>query len=188
MMASAWRRRRNSTVLAGLLLIVATMGTLAYYSVPLYRLFCEVTGFGGTTRAAKAGPAMAVDREITVRFDANVASGLPWRFAAPTPVPLRPGEEREFTVSFFVDPGLAGDPNAKDVSTVTLSYTFFDQGMEAHDRYMRENGISYRRGPPAVDTAAAVHAPAGSNPVISARTDGSRGATPGRVRQPSADK
>src|SRR3546814_2579483 len=88
------RRQRNLKVLAGVLLIPMAMGTLVYYSVPLYQLFCDVTGFGGTTRAAQAAPTTVIDREITVRFDANVASGLPWRFTAPKPVKLRLGEER----------------------------------------------------------------------------------------------
>src|SRR3546814_17797980 len=94
MMAPLQRRRRNATVVASLLLIVTGMVVLVYYSAPLYRLFCDVTGFGGTTRVAQAVPTGVIDREITVRFDANIASGLPWRFVAPEPVRLRLGEER----------------------------------------------------------------------------------------------
>ncbi len=188
------RRRRNRIVVAGLILIVVGMGTLVYYSVPLYRLFCEVTGFGGTTQAAQSIPTEIVDREVTVRFDANVSSGLPWQFIAPKPVKVRlgeegvvsykgknigvkpylgtatfnvtpfkagrhfnkiecfcfteqllqPGEEKEFPVSFFVDPALAKDINANEVTTITLSYTFFDQGINARDRYMREHNILSR--------------------------------------------
>src|SRR3546814_14087389 len=89
------RRQRNLKVLAGVLLIPMAMGTLVYYSVPLYQLFCDVTGFGGTTRAAQAAPTTGIDREITVRFDANVASGLTWRFTAPKAVKLGRGEEGE---------------------------------------------------------------------------------------------
>ena len=99
-MTPSQRRRRNTTVVAGLLLILTAMGTLVYYSAPLYRLFCEATGFGGTTRAVQAGSATIKDREITVRFDANVAPDLPWHFTAPKPVKLRLGEERVVAVSY----------------------------------------------------------------------------------------
>src|SRR3546814_18115640 len=88
------RRQRNLKVLAGVLLIPMAMGTLVYYSVQLYQLFCDVTGFGGTTRAAQAAQTTVIDREITVRFDYNVASGLPWSFTAPKPVKLRLRDER----------------------------------------------------------------------------------------------
>ena len=53
---------------------------LAYASVPLYDLFCKVTGFDGTPVARDANPAEVIDRSIAVRFDANVAPGLNWRF------------------------------------------------------------------------------------------------------------
>src|SRR3546814_18412305 len=82
------RRQRNLKVLAGVLLIPMAMGTLVYYSVPLYQLFCDVTGFGCTTRAAQAAPTPVIDREITVRLAANAASGMPRRFH-PTP-PVKP--------------------------------------------------------------------------------------------------
>lgn len=51
----------------------------AYAAVPLYKLFCQVTGFGGTTSVAAAAPKVALARTIDVRFDGNV-SGLPWTF------------------------------------------------------------------------------------------------------------
>lgn len=64
----------------------ATMLGLAYASAPLYSLFCQVTGFGGTTQKADKAPDQTTDVAITVRFDANIDSGLPWRFHAKEPV------------------------------------------------------------------------------------------------------
>ncbi len=60
--------------------IFAGMLGMAYAAVPLYDLFCRVTGFGGTPMVAKSAPATAGDRRFTVRFDANVSPGLNWRF------------------------------------------------------------------------------------------------------------
>lgn len=79
------KARRNGAVALTLAGVVAGMVGLAYASVPLYRLFCQVTGFGGTTQRADASQlaALSVDaegRSFTVRFDANVNSQLPWRF------------------------------------------------------------------------------------------------------------
>jgi cytochrome c oxidase assembly protein subunit 11 len=68
--------------LSALLLVLAMVG-LGYASVPLYRLFCQVTGFGGTTQrvdAAVADSVPVLSKTITVRFDSNVNSGLPWSF------------------------------------------------------------------------------------------------------------
>lgn len=58
----------------------AGMVGAAYASVPLYELFCQVTGYGGTTQRAEAAPAAISDKQVTVRFDGNVAKGLPWTF------------------------------------------------------------------------------------------------------------
>jgi len=60
--------------------VVVGMVGLAYASVPLYRLFCQVTGFGGTTQRAEAAPEKTVDRRMTILFDANTAPSLPWTF------------------------------------------------------------------------------------------------------------
>src|SRR3546814_10785789 len=53
---------------------------LAYASVPLYDLFCRVTGFGGTTQVATAESDRMLDRVVTLRFDSNVKPALSWKF------------------------------------------------------------------------------------------------------------
>jgi cytochrome c oxidase assembly protein subunit 11 len=73
-------RRRDLLVAASCGLFAAGMVGMAYAAVPLYDWFCRSTGFGGTPIIAKAAPDHVLDRTITVRFDANVAAGLPWRF------------------------------------------------------------------------------------------------------------
>ncbi len=59
---------------------VAMMVGVSFAAVPLYSWFCRTTGFGGTTQVAKAAPDQISGRVITVRFDSNVAPGLPWSF------------------------------------------------------------------------------------------------------------
>ena len=59
--------------------IVAAMVGLAFASAPIYRAFCAATGFGGTPLRAERAPG-PVPGQISVRFDANVHPGLPWRF------------------------------------------------------------------------------------------------------------
>ncbi len=82
--------RRTALACAGL--AVGMVG-LAYASVPLYDLLCRVTGFDGTPIVRASNGSSVVDRTITVRFDANVSPGLPWRFAPETPeVKVRLGE------------------------------------------------------------------------------------------------
>jgi cytochrome c oxidase assembly protein subunit 11 len=53
---------------------------VAFGAVPLYQLFCQVTGFGGTTQVAEAAPTEIGDRVITIRFNADISRDLPWRF------------------------------------------------------------------------------------------------------------
>lgn len=94
--ATAKRRRTPRRDLVVALLCGACVGLMvgaAYAAVPLYDLFCRVTGFGGTPQVAQAAPAIVLDRTITVRFDANIAGGLPWRFTPEvTSVEVKLGE------------------------------------------------------------------------------------------------
>ena len=71
----------NRTTRTGLLaaFLAATMVGVSFAAVPLYQLFCEVTGFGGTPVRAETAPG-AVAGEVGVRFDANIDPRLPWRF------------------------------------------------------------------------------------------------------------
>ena len=171
-------RRRDLLVAGSAGAFAAMMVGMAYAAVPLYDWFCRTTGFGGRTQVATSAPGSMLDRKITVRFDANVGPGLPWRFAPErtsiearlgevvtvdylvvneaaretvglatynvTPLNigayfqkincfcftdqrLKPGEKREMTVVFYVDPALAKDADGADVNTITLSYSFFPQ-------------------------------------------------------------
>jgi cytochrome c oxidase assembly protein subunit 11 len=74
------RRHRNRATVAALTAIIALMTMLVAFSVPLYRLFCSATGFGGTTQRADAAMGAVGNRAVTVRFSTDVAPGLPWRF------------------------------------------------------------------------------------------------------------
>jgi cytochrome c oxidase assembly protein subunit 11 len=76
---------QNRNLRVGLMALAgaAAMLGLGFASVPLYRIFCEVTGFGGTTRRvdeAQAATVKSVGKTISVRFDANVERGMPWSF------------------------------------------------------------------------------------------------------------
>jgi cytochrome c oxidase assembly protein subunit 11 len=169
-------RRRDFAVAAACGVFVATMIGAAYAAVPFYNWFCRATGFQGTTQVAAAPPANVLDRKVKVRFDANVAGNLPWRFAPDqtavevrigevvtvgytvvnesaretvgeasytvtpptvgayfskincfcfTEQRLKPGEKRDMTVVFFVDPALAKDAEQNNLDSITLSYTMY---------------------------------------------------------------
>lgn len=60
--------------------VVALMIGASFAAVPFYNWFCRTTGFGGTPQVATAAPPHALDRKLAIRFDSNVAPGLPWRF------------------------------------------------------------------------------------------------------------
>ncbi len=174
--ASPRRRLRVAATLASLLAAVGGMTVLVSYSVTLYRLFCEVTGAGGTTQRVATDTATVSDRTVVVDFNTDVAPNLPWRFAPMQKrVRVRLGEDTlvffeaenlsdhdivghatfnvtpdaagpyfkkiqcfcfteerlaahakvQMPVDFFVDPRFATDPDGRDVSHITLSYTFF---------------------------------------------------------------
>jgi cytochrome c oxidase assembly protein subunit 11 len=71
---------QNRRVAFMAMLLAASMLGLAFASVPLYRLFCQVTGFGGTTQVAEQLPTEASGPTLTIRFDANIDSALAWNF------------------------------------------------------------------------------------------------------------
>lgn len=72
--------RRNRIVGLVCFCMFGSMIGAAYAAVPLYQLFCQVTGYGGTTQRADASSDVVIDRKITVRFDGNVNPALHWRF------------------------------------------------------------------------------------------------------------
>ncbi|RUN77095.1 cytochrome c oxidase assembly protein [Sphingomonas sp. TF3] len=154
---------------------ICFMSGLGWASIPLYRLFCQATGLNGTTQRGLVAPG-AVNRQIRIDFDTNVAPHMPWKFAPEHPSEtvdiggrdmafftatntsdhpitgtatynvtpaqagkyftkiqcfcftqqtLKPGETARMPVIFFVDPKILADPDASDVQTITLSYTFY---------------------------------------------------------------
>ncbi|WP_341704666.1 cytochrome c oxidase assembly protein [Ferrovibrio sp.] len=183
-------RRSNARVALICAAVAVTMVGGAFASAPLYSLFCRVTGFAGTPLRATAAPGVAdpAERTITVRFNADTAPGMPWKFQpVQRTVTVRPGEEMlifyratnptarpvmgqaafnvtpekagqyfnkiacfcfteqrlapgqtvDMPVSFFVDPQLLKDPLTRDISEITLSYTFFrmpDEEKRVSDR------------------------------------------------------
>lgn len=168
-------RGKRITVIC-LLTVIGAMSVLTAYSTELYKVFCRVTGYGGTTQIAQGTTGRVVDRWITVRFNTDTNSNLPWRFepeqdavkvrageqalaffraqshadktlvgvatfnVTPAKVgkyfnktecfcfseqTLDPGQSADMPVQFFIDPAIVDDPDLDDVSTITLSYTFF---------------------------------------------------------------
>ena len=160
-----------------LLAVIFIMGSLAWASVPLYDLFCRVTGFGGTTSTSDHGSDVILDQIMTIKFDASKTRDMPWEFKAveremdikigetglafyeaynPTDrvvagsanynvfpydagsffvkidcfcfeeQVLQPGERVQMPVSFYVDPEIVDDRDAKFAKHITLSYTFHE--------------------------------------------------------------
>lgn len=101
--------RKTFTALTAALVAVGMVG-LAYAAVPLYSLFCRVTGYGGTTQVAEAAPGAVGERLMTVRFDASVERGMPWDFRpAQREVVVRIGEQ---TLAHYV----ASNPTARPIT------------------------------------------------------------------------
>ena len=102
-------------VLAGIFLI---MLGLSYASVPLYDLFCRVTGFGGTTQVSKEAPKIVLDKTIQLRFDTNVQSDLSWSFDIEEKLMnIKPGKvyKVQFNVENF------GNTSASGVASYNVS-------------------------------------------------------------------
>ena len=170
-------KRANAKVaMFGAGLALSMVGA-AYAAVPLYQLFCQVTGYGGTTREAAAPSDVVLDKSIRIRFDASKDRDMPWEFkplqkdmtlkigetglafyeaynptdrvvagtasynVAPfaagsffikidcfcfTEQVLQPGERVTMPVTFYVDPEIVDDDEAKYARAITLSYTFHE--------------------------------------------------------------
>jgi cytochrome c oxidase assembly protein subunit 11 len=85
--------RRNLAIAGACGALVASMVGAAYAAVPLYNWFCRTTGFAGTPQVAAAAPNRIVERALKIRFDANVAGGLPWKFEPEEPsIEVKVGE------------------------------------------------------------------------------------------------
>lgn len=94
-------RKRAGVIGAACAAFALGMVGAAYASVPLYRIFCQATGYAGTTRRAESGPGVVAEREVTVRFDANASSGVPWSFRPnERSVRIRLGEVRQTSFHF----------------------------------------------------------------------------------------
>lgn len=118
------KAQRSNLAVAGVCLgVFVGMVGMAYAAVPLYDLFCRVTGYGGTTQRVTQYSDRVLDRQITVRFDANTAGGLPWEFkpvARSVSMPIGETVEARYTArntftaptrgtaTFNVAPALAG--------------------------------------------------------------------------------
>ena len=137
-------RRRDFVVAAACGAFVAAMVGAAYAAVPLYSWFCRTTGFGGTPVVAHARPVKVLDRKVTVRFDANVASGLPWKFE-PEQVALEVRIGEVVTVYYRAVNDSARETVGQATYNVTPStvggyfakincFCFTEQRLKAHER------------------------------------------------------
>jgi cytochrome c oxidase assembly protein subunit 11 len=120
------RRPERAKALTALALsgVIFGMVGLTAAAVPLYRLFCQVTGYGGTTQRAEAIPERQLDRTITVRFNADVAGNLPWSFApVERAVEVRLGEQH---LAFYRAHNAS---NRAIVGSATFNVTPFKAGL-----------------------------------------------------------
>jgi cytochrome c oxidase assembly protein subunit 11 len=99
--STAPKRVSNASIFLGCAVFVTGMVGAAYASVPLYRLFCQITGYNGTTQRVEQYATKVLDQRMQVTFDANVSSGLNWDFKAAKAVEPKIGEtvQVEFTAT-----------------------------------------------------------------------------------------
>jgi cytochrome c oxidase assembly protein subunit 11 len=121
------KQKMHRTAFACLGVVVGMVG-LAYASVPLYSLFCKVTGFDGTPVIRESNSSEVLDRTISVRFDANVAPGLNWRFSPEKPeIKVKIGE----TTTVYYKVTNVGDKPATGIATYNvqpdLAGTYFSK-------------------------------------------------------------
>lgn len=103
--------RRHGTTVILLLAVMAGMGGLTAASVPLYRIFCAATGYGGTTERASVAPNDISKAIVTVRFNTQMDSGLNWEFRPLVDeVQVHPGEQKQvfFRAKNLSNQGITG--------------------------------------------------------------------------------
>ena len=88
----------NTRTALGLSLIVLTMITLVAFSVPLYDLFCRVTGYGGKTSTSEFLSSSILERDINLKFNADVNDSINWTFTAPENIKFKVGENKLLTI------------------------------------------------------------------------------------------
>lgn len=116
--------KRQRLTAAACVVFLGTMVGMSYAAVPLYELFCQVTGYGGTTQVAETHADRVLERDITIRFDANVAGGLPWKFKpVERQVTLKVGETGEAAYGF------TNTGEAANVGTSTFNVTPLSAGV-----------------------------------------------------------
>jgi cytochrome c oxidase assembly protein subunit 11 len=120
------RKQRANRLVAGVCLaFFGGMVGMAYAAVPLYAMFCNVTGYGGTTQRVTQYSDRILDRKITIRFDANVSGGLPWEFRpAARDMTLKIGEtaEAHYTAANFFGTPTAGRATYNVTPEIAGSY------------------------------------------------------------------
>ena len=167
---------KNSRTALIVVTVVFAMVGMSFAAVPAYRVFCQITGWGGTTQRSEVASGEILDRTITIRFDATTSKNLPWHFKpeqvsqtlqigetglayyeaenlSDSPVIgsatfnvqpakaglyfrkiecfcfteqlLEPGQRVSMPMTYYIDPAIADEENLDDVTTITLSYTFY---------------------------------------------------------------
>jgi cytochrome c oxidase assembly protein subunit 11 len=195
-------QKSNKTVVLWCVGALLTMGAATWAAVPLYRIFCQVTGYGGTPMRADQAPKTVSDRTITVRFDANVTPGMPWEFQPEQRVmEVKLGENAlafykahntsqeaiKGTASFNVSPDAAGAYFAKiecfcfteqtlePGESVDMPVSFFVDPSIAQDRdahVIKEITLSYTFYPVASSDGAKAEAPKAATGAEGARQGG----------------
>ncbi|MGA8172964.1 MAG: cytochrome c oxidase assembly protein [Methylocystis sp.] len=143
--SSDQRRSQNRRTIAAATVVAASVAMLAlsFAAAPLYRAFCSATGFGGTTQVAKKAAGQQGERTLAVRFDANVAHDLPWRFEPEVAkISLRTGQ----TATVFYKVVNLADHETKGVAAYNVSpdqagayfdklacFCFSEQRLAAHE-------------------------------------------------------
>jgi cytochrome c oxidase assembly protein subunit 11 len=138
------QKQRNLKVVASCIAVVCVMIGLTAYAPTAYRLFCAATGFGGTPQRADSYSGSVSDRTVKVRFDANVASGMPWRFEpVQREVRVHLGEQQLvfFTAENLSDQTIAGratfnvTPETSGVYFTKIQcFCFDDERLDAHQK------------------------------------------------------